>query len=341
MSLEQIIRREIEQDGPISVARYMELCLAHPTYGYYKTRDPLGRPGDFTTAPEISQMFGEMIGVWVASVWQSLREPEAKLVELGPGRGTLMSDIRRVLCGIGIVPDTWMVETSPVLREQQRARVPDARWADTIAAVPDGPLIVVANEFFDALPVRQYVSAPDGTREVRVGVGTDGALSFGLGSLVPAGDLKDSWDEISPASDAIARALAERLELDRGAALVIDYGFGATDRPEGPTLQALRKHERADPLSSPGSADLTTLVDFDRLAAAFAPLPVSRTEQGHFLAQLGIGARAQALVKREPAQANDVADALERLTSAKAMGTLFKVLAVHSPDVLPPPGFEE
>ncbi|MEO1494675.1 MAG: SAM-dependent methyltransferase, partial [Pseudomonadota bacterium] len=172
MALADLIRREIAQTGPMSVARFMELCLAHPEYGYYRTRDPLGAEGDFITAPEISQMFGEMIGVWLVQVWRDMGEPPVKLIELGPGRGTLMADALRVMdrAGMAEVAQIWFIETSPALRTAQAKRVPQARWADRIDDVPKGPSIVLANEFFDALPVRQFLCAADGWRERVVGL---------------------------------------------------------------------------------------------------------------------------------------------------------------------------
>ncbi|MEM7745205.1 MAG: SAM-dependent methyltransferase [Pseudomonadota bacterium] len=341
MSLEEIIRREIAQSGPISVARYMELCLAHPEHGYYTTRDPFGRSGDFTTAPEISQMFGEMIGVWVASVWQSMGCAPFRLIELGPGRGTLMADVRRVLSQAGVTPETWLVELSPVLRTEQARRVPDARWAEDLSTIPAGPSIVVANEFFDALPVRQYVMAPDGAREVLVGIADEGALTFGLAPRTTETAPDVDWDEQSPAGRAVARQIAERLNASVGGALIIDYGFTVADRPSGPTLQAVRGHQKVGPLETPGRADLTTLVDFDRLAGDLAPLQSWAAEQGEFLVRLGIGMRAEVLAKQDPTQTECIASALERLTMPDAMGRLFKVLATMSPGLPTPPGFGE
>jgi NADH dehydrogenase [ubiquinone] 1 alpha subcomplex assembly factor 7 len=354
--LERLIRAEIAQAGPMTVARYMELCLAHPRHGYYATRDPLGAAGDFVTAPEISQMFGEMIGAWIAAVWQGMGRPAFRLVELGPGRGTLMADALRVLAAAGArgAAEVWFVETSAPLRAEQARRVPEARWAVSLDEVPDGPAVVVANEFLDALPVRQFLKSPEGWRERLVGLagpsperrgeGDEAALCWGLSDALPGRDAGPiaAWREASPAADALAAELARRLAGAPGAALVADYGYRAADRPGGPTLQAVRAHGRADPLDRPGQADLTWLVDLDALAHALGQggAQVSVTTQGAFLARLGIGARAAALAGARPERAGEIADALERLTGAEAMGTLFKVAAAVSPGLPTPPGFE-
>ena len=211
--LGEIIHREITQTGPMSVARYMELCLAHPQLGYYMTRDPLGTRGDFTTAPEISQMFGEMIGTWVASAWMALGRPVFRLVELGPGRGSLMADVIRVLRGADAVFEAWLVETSPVLRAEQERRLGDGVfWARSLAEVPGGPTILIANEFFDALPVQQFLRSAQGWRERMVGL--DGAaLRWGLSAPLPERDAAPvgAWRETSPAAEAVLGQIAERL----------------------------------------------------------------------------------------------------------------------------------
>jgi NADH dehydrogenase [ubiquinone] 1 alpha subcomplex assembly factor 7 len=361
--LKRLIRAEIAQTGPMTVARYMELCLGHPRHGYYATRDPLGAAGDFVTAPEVSQMFGEMVGAWVAAVWEGMGRPAFRLVELGPGRGTLMTDALRVLraAGARAAAEVWFVETSAPLRAEQARRVPDARWAAGLGEVPEGPAVFVANEFFDALPVRQFIRSAEGWRERMVGlapgfaggsgpgtgcrgVSGEAALCWGLSDALPGQDAAPvaAWREVSPGADAMAAELARRLAAGSGAALVIDYGYRAADRPGGPTLQAVERHGRADPLESPGEADLTALVDFDRLARIMgqAGAGVWVTTQGAFLARLGIGARAAALARARPERAGEIADALERLTGAQAMGSLFKVAAALSPGLPVPPGFE-
>ncbi|MGF1445768.1 MAG: class I SAM-dependent methyltransferase [Pikeienuella sp.] len=339
--LARLIRSRIAEDGPISVAEYMSLCLSHPEHGYYTTRDPFGRGGDFVTAPEISQMFGEMVGVWLATVWVGAGRPNpVRLVELGPGRGTMMADALRAARGAGLADaaDLWLVETSPVLRAAQEERLPDASWAARLAEVPEGPMLLVANEFFDALPVRQFLASPQGWRERLVGL-ADGALAFGLSAPLPGPAPAEGWAEVSPLAEAVLGEIAQRLLSRGGAALVIDYGYGAADRPPGPTLQAVCDHAKADPLSAPGKADLTWLPDFARLAAAARPARAHLTTQGGFLATMGIGTRAAQLAAQRPERADRLADALERLTSPDAMGQRFKALALLPPGAPPPPGF--
>lgn len=344
--VEELLRREIAETGPLSVARLMELCLAHPEHGYYQTRDPLGAAGDFITAPEISQMFGEMIGIWIASIWEEMERPIFRLIELGPGRGTLMADALRVLRQLGVrrAAEPWLVEISPALQAEQAKRVPDARWASRLEDVPGGPFILVANEFLDALPVRQFLKSAEGWRERLVGF-RDERLAWGLSEPLPGRDPAPigAWREVSIAAEAVTAEIARRLGAARGAALIIDYGYRQNDRPSGPTLQAVREHGRVDPLESPGEADLTWLVDFDALGKdlAEAGATVRLGEQGEFLARLGIGQRAAALAEARPDETESVADALERLAAPEEMGRLFKVAAALSPGAGPPPGFAE
>lgn len=350
------IRRRIALEGPMPVDRYMALCLAHPEHGYYPTRDPLGRGGDFTTAPEISQMFGEMLGVWAASVWAQMGRPAAfVLAELGPGRGTLMADLLRAGKAMGGFLDAaqvHLVEISPVLREAQRRTLAASGqalfWAADLDGIPDGvPLIAVANEFFDALPVRQLVHDGGHWRERMVGLGEGDALRFGLSSdpapdiTLPGmdGDLR----EFCPDGQRMARGFAQRLVRDGGALLAIDYGY-AVSQP-GDSLQALRRHAPLDPLACPGEADLTTHVDFEALAAAalaggatVEPLLSQKT----LLERLGVGVRAQALARAAPARQAEIASALTRLTGTGEgqMGTLFKALAIAAPGLVPLPAFD-
>lgn len=336
--IEAILRTEIAASGPVTVARFIDLCLGHPRHGYYHSRDPLGTSGDFTTAPEISQLFGEMLGIWVAAVWDGAGRPDFALVELGPGRGTLMLDMLRVLRRAGADPEVWFVETSPVLRAAQAERIPHARWAERAEAIPDGPAIIVANEFLDALPVRQFLCGPDGWRERLVGL-REHKLVWGLSAPLPGSCLEGAWREQSDAADQVLDWIAGRLRAAPGGALLVDYGYRAADRPAGPTLQALRRQVRADPLEAPGEADLTWLIDFDRVATR---LPDARiAEQGAFLAALTIGRRAEALARSQPARAGEIADGLERLTAPDQMGTLFKVAGAVSPGLPMPPGFAE
>jgi SAM-dependent MidA family methyltransferase len=335
----------IASEGPISVERYMALCLGHPRHGYYMTRDPFGRGGDFTTAPEISQMFGELLGLWVAEVWNAMgRPPRLALVELGPGRGTLMADALRAL---RIVPgcraalSVHLIEMSPVLREIQRAALAAAgtrlAWHDQIEDVPPGPVIVLANEFLDALPVRQFVRTETGWHERMVGL-SDDRLAFGLfaepeRSLTLPGRPGDLV-EIGEAALAITRPIAGRLIAEGGAALFIDYGH--TRSGFGETLQAVQRHAFTDPLAEPGEADLTVHVDFAAIAQAAAAAGArvhGPMTQGAFLDALGIGARAAALARSAPDVKATIEAALARLTGTGEgqMGGLFKVIGLSHP----------
>jgi len=263
-ALLDIVRAQIRATGPMTVADYMALCLGHPRHGYYTTHDPLGAAGDFTTAPEISQMFGEMIGLWLAQVWHDAGRPAPfRLVELGPGRGTCMADALRAAQAVpefAQAADLWLVEASPVLKAEQAKRLPGAQWVERLEDVPAGPCLLVANEFLDALPLRQFIASAQGWREKRVGLRGD-ELTWGLSAPLPGGcDAPEgTWREESVLADALARQVAARIGVDGGAALFIDYGFSAADRPPGFTLQALRRHAPADPLATPGEADLTVV----------------------------------------------------------------------------------
>lgn len=353
--LDVLVREMIAQDGPISLERFMALALGHPKHGYYMTRDPFGAAGDFITAPEISQMFGELLGLWAAEVWRQMGAPRrVVLMELGPGRGVLMADALRAgaaMPGFREAVEVVMVETSPVLREaQRRALLPSgvtARWRETLNDAPDGPLIVLANEFFDALPVRHYVRAPDGWRERMVGLGDGGALTFDIvGDVEPTLTAEASEGailELSPISLRLMSSLAERIVHDGGAALVIDYGHAAT--AIGETLQAMRAHKYVDPLHAIGEADLTAHVDFSALAraakaagaAAYGPIT-----QAELLRNLGIGARADRLARAMDAEGiKRLETDLNRLAGSgpESMGALFKALAVAHPDLPAPPAF--
>ncbi|WP_236960475.1 class I SAM-dependent methyltransferase [Methylobacterium durans] len=341
----------IRQTGPIGVDRYMSLCLGHPVHGYYRTRDPLGARGDFTTAPEISQMFGELIGLWIAAV-RGMMDPAARplLVELGPGRGTLMADALRALGSVlpdGQV-DLHLVETSPPLRAAQAAALARFRptWHEDPADLPDGPAIVIANEFFDCLPVRQFARTERGWCERLVGLAPEGGLGFGLApdpepgirAEAPPGALMT----LPAAGLSVMRALAARLARAGGALLLIDYGHVAPGF--GDTLQALARHRFVDPLAEPGEADLTAHVDFAALARA-AQGEGARVHgpvtQRDFLMDLGLLARAERLTRSaDPAQAAAIATAVARLTdpAERGMGHLFKVMAIGSPDLAQLPG---
>lgn len=356
-TFESRLRSLIGGHGPISVARFMALALGHPEHGYYTTRDPLGRSGDFVTAPEISQTFGELLGVAFAKAWLDMERPSrVHLVEFGPGRGTLIQDLLRAAGsapGFRSVLDVHLVETSPVLRHRQRTRLANvaARWyADESSLPTDAPLFVVANEFLDALPVRQFERTAAGWRERLVATGADGRLGFVLGRLtVPLdGALGEraqalplgSVVEIAPAREAFASMLAGRLVRQGGMALLIDYGDTSLD---GDTLQAVRGHRKVDPLQAPGETDLTTHVDFGALARAaraagatvHGPVP-----QGLFLQRLGIAARLERLLAGADAdRAAALVSGVRRLVEPAQMGELFKVMALSGPDMPQPAGF--
>ncbi len=361
--IEHLCRR-IAAEGPLSVAEFMADTLAHPTLGYYSTRDPLGERGDFITSPEISQMFGELVGLWSALVWQTMGSPASvRLIELGPGRGTLMADAlaaARVVPGFAAAARVHFVEVSPALRARQKetmaARAPSVavEWHDFVGDVPEGPAIILANEFFDAMPVRQFKRAPDGWHERLVDATEDGRFVFALSDvrqpLVPPswddllGDVpEDGVIEVSPAACAMAGLVAERVARAGGAALIIDYGALAS--APGDTLQAVRAHGFDDPLAAPGEADLTAHVDFAALAHVGARAGVRAlgpVSQGAFLKRLGIAARAEILMRNaQPEIARDVKLALHRLCAPEAMGTLFKVLGYIHPALPEPPGFAD
>ena len=321
-SLAETLRKRIAAEGPIPVSDYMAEANAH----YYATRDPLGAAGDFTTAPEISQMFGELIGLWLADLWLRSGRPEGvHYVELGPGRGTLAADALRAMRGAGLTPDVHLVETSPVLRAAQASLVPGAVWHDDLSTLPDdGPLLVVANEFFDALPVEQYDRAG--------GVRT---IDWQDGRFVPVGEVET---ETSPASLAIAADLSRRIAGQGGAALIVDYGH---DRPgRGDTLQAVWRHAYADPFEAPGGRDLTAHVDFSALAAAAQGVRVSGpVPQGGWLDAMGLPLRAAALTRAAPDRTEEIEAARHRLSAPSQMGRLFKILAFSAPQWVRPAGF--
>lgn len=354
VSLARHLARLIEETGPIPLSQYMALALGHPEHGYYMTRDPLGARGDFITAPEVSQMFGELVGLWLADQWLQQGAPKRfALAELGPGRGTLMADAWRAIgavSGMKEAASIHLVETSPVLRAAQRDRVPQASWHASIHELPELPLFLVTNEFFDALPVTQYQRTPKGWCERFVGyeggtfvpvlapipISNEGALPAAM-RQAREGEIV----EISPASAAIAEAIAARIATDGGAALVIDYGH-ALSAP-GDTLQAIRDHEFADPFEAPGEADITVHVDFEALSHAIragGAEPHGPVGQRTFLVALGIDTRAEALMRQAPsAQKEAIATARRRLTATDEMGSLFKVLGITPRGAPLPAGF--
>jgi len=348
--LGDLLAARIARTGPISLAEYMADCLMHPDHGYYATRDPLGEAGDFITAPEISQMFGELIGLSLAQTWMDQGAPSLfTLAELGPGRGTLMADILRATRGVPGFHDAALVhfvETSPTLRKLQAKAVPTAQWHDSIQTLPDAPLFLIANEFFDALPIRQFVRDGTGWRERMIGTAED-KLTFGLSAAVPLtmldhrlADTKDGdLIEHCPALPGIIQNIADRINDHGGAALIIDYGDWQS---QGDTLQALSGHAPTDPLTAPGQNDLTAHVDFAAIAAHATPGKHTRlTPQGVFLERLGIANRAQALAQNLTGQARDThIKAHRRLTHPTEMGDLFKVIGLYPATGTPPPGLE-
>ncbi len=322
--LERALRERIRGEGPISVEAYIEACNSY----YYATRDPLGAAGDFTTAPEISQMFGELVGACLADAWDRAGRPEdAVYAELGPGRGTLAADALRVIRKAGFGGEVHLVETSPALKVRQAEAVPGAHWHANISELPDQPLLLVANEFFDALPIRQFV----GGIERRVNV-VAGGLSF---------DRDGEIVEDSPARIGAVTSIASQLAGSGGVALVIDYGHSKS--APGDTLQAVRDHAFSPVLLHPGEQDLTAHVDFEALARAAreaGACVLGPVEQGDWLRSLGIGARAQTLIRAHPDRDSQVQADVARLCDEDAMGALFKVMAIRSPDWPEPAGFE-
>ncbi|MCR9071638.1 MAG: SAM-dependent methyltransferase [Alphaproteobacteria bacterium] len=360
MTLLDHLRRRVAAEGPLSVADLMADALTHPRFGYYATRDPFGAGGDFVTAPEVSQMFGELIGLWMAVVWQQIGAPSRfRLVELGPGRGTLMADALRAtrsVPGFLEAADIHLVEASRTLRALQAKALKGYRpsWHDNISTLSDGPILLIANEFFDALPIVQLVRSDAGWRERRLafdpqsGVplwtltpGTS-ALATLLNPRLLATARSGDVAECSPASLSVAASLARRLATQGGAALVIDYGHG--DSGLGDTLQAVRAHEPVEVLATLGDADLTAHVDFEALAQAArqaGAIVHGPVTQGEFLSALGIGHRAERLAAgATQAQARDINAAMVRLIDPGEMGTLFKVAAWTGSTATPPPGFE-
>ena len=350
------LRQRISKNGPLTVAEYMAEALGNLEHGYYMHRDPFGRAGDFITAPEVSQMFGELLGLWCADRWQAMGGPDpVNLIELGPGRGTLMADALRAAEGApGFIHAVrlHLVETSPVLRMLQEQAVGSHApvWLDDLADVPAGrPTLVLANEFFDALPVHQFEKRADGWHERLVDI--DGASFAWAVSPQPTENppipipVRNSPDgsiaEVSPSGRGIINSLATRLVAAPGTALIIDYGH--SESAVGDTLQGVKGHCYHDPLADPGEIDITAHVDFAVLASSAEAVgtavhgPVS---QGMFLEALGIGIRAEALVAGAgPEQMDEISAARRRLTDADSMGSLFKAMAITSPGLGTPPGF--
>ena len=351
--LQSEIKKLIKSSGPMPVWRYMELCLTHPDHGYYISRDPLGREGDFTTSPEVSQMFGELLGLWVASVWKAMGSPSLlRLIELGPGRGTMMADALRAL---RVLPPLYqalsihLVEINPVLREKQKAALSGVRiiaWHNSLDQVPNGPAVILANEYFDVLPIHQAVKRETGWHERTVEIDDGGKLAFGFAAepmprfevlLPPLVRAAPVGAVFEWRSDTEIMKIATRVRDQAGAALIIDYGHVRSDA--GDTFQAIARHSFADPLKNPGQADVTAHVDFQALARAaedigarvHGPVP-----QGDFLKSIGIETRAVTLMAKASHEVSeDISSALKRLTDSGrgSMGSMFKVLAVSQPNL--------
>jgi NADH dehydrogenase [ubiquinone] 1 alpha subcomplex assembly factor 7 len=353
------LRDRIAREGSISVHDYMEACLGDRHAGYYTTREPIGEAGDFITAPEISQIFGELIGVWCVAVWQAMGAPSAVIVaELGPGRGTLMADALRAFRSTPeflVAVSVALIETSPALKSAQRetlhASPAPREWYAALEDVPPGPLILIANEFIDALPLRQFVRTRGEWRERTVTLTEHGAFGFGAGAPAER-DALPLWIggvdaaegaivETRPAAAELIAMLAARAKDAPVAALIADYGPARSGI--GDTLQAERRHRFADPLTAQGETDLTTHVDFAALAetaraaglAAFGPMP-----QGQFLLKLGLQARLDRLTRdATPEQSEAIVAGAARLADPRQMGALFKMLALQSSGLAPPPPF--
>lgn len=352
--LEEILKSRIAKSGPMGLSDYMAECLLHPKYGYYATRDPFGSEGDFTTSPEISQMFGELLGLCLAQSWLQQGSPERfVLAETGPGRGTLMADILRATKGVpGFhqAAEITLIEASSVLRDIQKETLSDysVSWFDHIANTPTGPLFLVANEFFDALPIRQYVMQEKGWSETHVGL-VDGNLAFGLSEPTDMPNLESRRQdgrigdivEVCTAAAAITDEIAARIGQFGGAAIIVDYGDW---RSLGDTLQAMRDHKFVTPLEFPGESDITAHVDFEAISvAAINHTAVSKMiAQGTLLERLGIDRRSEALAENlSGEQLENHQKAHNRLTAPTEMGTLFKAIAIYPPNTPPPAGFSE
>lgn len=355
------IKKLIKTSGPMPVWRYMQLCLTHPKFGYYVSRDPMGREGDFTTAPEVSQMFGELLGLWAASVWKEMGSPPSlRLIELGPGRGTMMADALRAM---RVLPPLYqslsfhLVEINPVLRDKQKSTLSGVRnitWHESMDDIPDGPSIIFANEYFDVLPIHQAVKRETGWHERTIDIDATGNLMFSaaaepmlrfdvlLPPLVRASPIGAVF-EWRP--DAEIMKIATRVRNQNGAALIIDYGHVRSDA--GDTFQAIARHSFTDPLKNPGQADVTAHVDFQALARAAEDLGAhihGPVQQGEFLKRLGIETRALNLMaKSDHEVSEDISGSLKRLVDGGrgGMGSMFKVLAVSEPQLTSLAGFSE
>ena len=332
-NLLDIIKTLISLNGPISVANYMDLCLGHPEFGYYRRRDPLGVAGDFITAPEVSQLFGEMVGIWAADMIIKLGNPKKIILcELGPGRGTLMKDVLRVLSSLpNLNIDVHLVEISETLREKQKAALGNVNWHEDLESLPaDAPVIFIANEFFDALPFRQAVGTRGGWQEAVIGI-QDDKLAFGLGGILAGDDMPDAEPgrvfEFSQIREDVWANILSRIDNQTGAILAIDYGY--LNPTFGGSFQAVKNHKYANVLENPGEQDLTSHVDFSILKRLADGLQVDHfTTQGEFLKAMGIEIRAEKLSQSNPSSSESIMAGLKRLIDKDQMGDLFKVIAV-------------
>ena len=338
--LEKILAEMIAAEGPMALDRYMGLCLGHPVHGYYVSRDPFGEDGDFMTAPEISQIFGELVGVWCAAAWDAMGRPsQFSLAELGPGRGTLMADIlkaAKVMPGFREAARIHLVEMSPVLRKMQKEKLgPDVTWHESLASIPEGPVLLMANEFFDAIPIRQFEKRHGEWFERCVG-------AKGIGLMPAALDVAQGADgdviEFAPQRLEIAKEIGQRLANQKGCALIVDYGHLQTG--PGDTLQAVRKHKYVKVTDRPGESDITSHVDFEALAKALsqggASVHLAITQRA-FLLAMGLERRAAILSSKADASTKAILDrAVARLVGDEEMGHLFKVMVGTSPDLATP-----
>lgn len=358
MTMLDLIRDEIQHAHPIPLADYMEMVLSHPEYGYYQTRQPFGATGDFITAPEISQMFGELIGLWCVDYWIKLGSPQNfNLVELGPGSGRLMQDALRATRSLPEFlssANICLVENSLNLRKTQRDNLGahNITWHENIEDVPGGPMILIANEFFDALPVQQFIKGENGWLKRHVGLDGHNNLEFVdldcstnmLPDFCGAHDKADIGEivEINQTSEHIVDGISNRIMTDGGAALIIDYGPATS--AIGDSLQAVRDQKYSDPLDIPGAADITAHVDFEQLSKAASDCGCrvqGPTSQGRFLERLGIEPRAAILQsKASDDQKREIAGAFKRLVSSEEMGTLFKAIALTKKSSPLTEGFE-
>jgi NADH dehydrogenase [ubiquinone] 1 alpha subcomplex assembly factor 7 len=347
--LTEILLAQIARSGPITIAEYMTQCLLHPKHGYYTTLQPLGQAGDFVTAPEISQMFGEMLGLCLAQSWLDQASPvRFTLAELGPGRGTLMADILRATKGIAgfhAAADIILVEASPSLQSQQAQALDgyDVQWANNVTKLSEQPLFLAANEFFDCLPISQFIRTKHGWQEQMIGA-KDGTIGFILAANTPTSVFNDASLgtvlEVCPSAAAITADIARIIGGNGGAAIILDYGDWV---PSGDTLQAVQNHKKVDPLHDCGTSDLTAHVNFHSLSEAAKPFAQvsGLTPQGILLERLGITARAQTLATQlhDKALENHVT-AHRRLTHPNEMGQLFKAIAITPNGASHPAGFD-